>query len=798
MKPKTLLKNIFRDIYRSFSRFISIILIVIIGAGFYTGVKASAPDMVRNINKYFEEYNLMDLHYQSSFGFTIDNLKQLETVESIKDVEAKYHVDVISEAGTKNETIYRIHSYSPEDLINKYELVDGRFPESTNEIVLESNNELYDLYEIGSLINFTGNGLSEERFTIVGFVTSPMYLNYERGMTNVGRGIVDYYAIALVDTFDLPVYTDFYITLNDTVGLDGYKKEYIKVIDEAKGDILNIINGFNIDATIYQYARTNLNGYYGYYQDSEKVNSIANVFPIFFILIAMLVTLSTMTRMVAEQRIEIGTLSSLGSSKGYILSKYMIYAFIATFFGTVVGVTLGMMIIPQVVHGAFDMNYILPKLSPYFRWDYFGINIGVAVLSTQITTILACLSILKDNPANLLRAKAPVAGKKTVIERIKFIWNRFGFNSKMTIRNLFRYKKRTLITIIGIAGCTGLMLTGFGLYNAIHKMGEVQFTEIFTYDGIAIINPYIPQNQIEQLNNDLAEFSGINDHILVFQDEVNFRIDNEDVKATIVVPEDRERIDEYIKLKTRRGQNKLTLNDNGVIINEKLAKLLNIKLGEKITFRNSLGNVASLTVSGITENYTNHFIYITSNTYQEYLNDFTFNAIYMHFESDEIYEEFITIPNVLTIIFANDNQELFKESSGNLTSIVVLIIVASAMLAFVVLYNLSNINITERTKELSTFKVIGMTDSEVTFYIARENIFSTAIGILVGLLLGIFFLDYVIGVIEYKEIMFIQKINPGSYILTTALTIVFAIFVSLVSHKRTKDLDMVEAMKAIE
>ena len=329
-------------------------------------------------------------------------------------------------------------------------------------------------------------------------------------------------------------------------------------------------------------------------------------------------------------------------------------------------------------------------------------------------------------------------------------------------------------------------------------MLRIYVTEIFTYDGMAVLNPFMSENDFDELDNTFSMYSQIDSYMYAFQDEIHLYHDNEEINVNIIVPNEVSELDNYFTLVNRKTNDELLLSNEGIIINEKLANLLALDVNHYLQFDNSLGNKANLKITGITENYTYHFIYISPELYKQSVNDYRNNVAYMKFQNNDFYEDILKEKNILSLVLSEDNKEIFQESSRNLTSIVVLIIIAAALLAFVVLYNLANINITERNKELLTFKVLGMTDTELTLYIARESIFSTVIGIGIGLLVGVFFLDYVIKVIEYKDIMFLQEINALSYILTTILTIVFSSIVSFIFHWKLRALDMVEAMKSAE
>ncbi|HHU56517.1 MAG TPA: FtsX-like permease family protein [Acholeplasmataceae bacterium] len=757
MKRK-LLKNIIREIWKSRSRFLAILLIVALGTGFYSGLRASSPDMIATAENYFDEYHLYDLRIQSLSGFDDDFINDLLENDLITNIEERYEIDYIYD---NNQNVCRI-IYTK--TFKYFKLLEGRYPDTENEILISS-----DHYVIGDKIT-----IYDKEYLIVGKVMSPEYLANNLGKSLIGDGNIDFYIV--VNEINSGVNNNLYLWLDNPYS--GYDDNYIKIVDKVK---LSISSNFNV------FDRRNINGYSAFKDDVSKVRQISTVIPFFFALIAILVTLSTMTRMVSEQRLEIGTLSALGYNKIEIALKYFVYAFIASFIGSILGVSLGVLILPHIVFDAYKMTYILPGLLFKPHWDYLLLNLLVATLSTTFASFIACFYILKTVPSQLMRGKSPVAGKKILLERA-FFWKKFSFNLKMTIRNLFRYKRRTLITIIGICGCAGLMLTGFGLRNAIINVSDKQFTEILKYDGTIYYNPY------KNINLDFLE---IEDSLKVFHNNLEIKSD-ESLLVTLVVPEDTDRIDSFITLRNRKSGKKLELNNEGVIITEKYAQVLGLNVGDEIILIDENNKDIALKTTGITENYLSNYIYISPNLYKDYFDNLYFNSVYIKIKDEEIINKLKYDPNILSINLLSETEDFFSDSTNNLAFITLVIILASGLLAFIVLSNLANINITERVKELSTFKVLGMHDYEVSLYIARENYFSTIIGLAFGLVVGVFFEKYVIKVVESNDFMLIQDIDFFSYLYTVLLTFAFSLIVNIILHFKIKRLDMVSAMKAYE
>ena len=559
----------------------------------------------------------------------------------------------------------------------------------------------------------------------------------------------------------------------------------------------------------YAFDRTYYPGYAEYGTDAERVDNIARVFPVFFILVAMLVCLTTMTRMVEEHRTQIGTLKALGYSKAAIIGKYLIYAIAASFLGSIAGVLLCSKLFPLVIFEAYRIMYVMPDLIAPIRWDYAIFSTIIAVLCTSLAAFLSCYAELFAPPAQLMRPKSPKAGKRVFLEKIPFLWNRLSFIYKVTIRNIFRYKKRVIMTVIGIAGCTALMLAGFGLQYAIASIVPKQFEEIFLYDVIVMVQDDLSTEEKQQLSNDLDQSGYISDHMPVLQKTLDASGNGATKGVTMFVLSDPTQMEQYISLQERESRKKLTLNDQGVIINEKLAKLLQLEVGDSIELSNENGGVVSAVVSGITENYTMNFVYLTPNYYEAVFETAPdYNGVVINMSMDDsltkeetkeaLSVELISHESILGLSFSDDNSNSFRDIVSSLNYIVLLIIVSAGALAFVVLYNLVNVNVAERTRELATIKVLGFYDKEVSSYVYRENVFCTILGILGGFILGVYLERFIVQTAEVDAVMFTPGINFMSYVYAAALTLLFTVMVNFVLHFKLKKLDMVESMKSIE
>ena len=584
------------------------------------------------------------------------------------------------------------------------------------------------------------------------------------------------------------------------------EKEANNKITEAKEKIADAEQEIADIPTVKLYTldRDDNPGYSGFGEDADKVDAIAKIFPVFFILVAALVCLTTMTRMVEEQRTQIGTLKALGYGKSTIILKYLIYASIASIGGGMTGFLIGIKLFPLIIYNAYGMLYTLPPLIAPFRWNYAFWCILAAVLCTCLSAFAACYKELASVPAALMRPKAPKAGKRVLLERIGFIWSRIGFLKKVTIRNLFRYKNRAFMTIIGIAGCTALMLTGFGLKDSISAIVSKQFGEIMVYDAAISLDEDASEDKLAAVRKEAAEDGRFAESLEVEQRAIDVSANGRKQDANLMVPKQLENLEAFLHLKVRGSGEALTLSDDAVIISEKLASLLKIGIGDTITLNPDSEDEAEVTVAALTENYAYHYIYMTPALYQKlysgepFYNTILFNEKEDAQDHDEISTSYLENDSVLAVSFLDEHTKTFKDMIGSLNYIVLVLIVSSGALAFVVLYNLSNINVNERMRELATIKVLGFYDKEVSAYIYRENTISSLIGMAIGLVLGIFLHRFVVFTAEVDMVMFYRQISAMSYVWAALLTMAFTLVVNFVLHFKLKKINMAESLKSIE
>ena len=557
--------------------------------------------------------------------------------------------------------------------------------------------------------------------------------------------------------------------------------------------------------TLYILDRDSHQSFVEYEGCANSIDALAKIFPVFFFAVAALVCLTTMTRMVDEQRINIGTLKGLGYKTSQISKKYILYALIACITGSILGLAIGFSVFPTVIFFAYGMMYSIENIVYVFS---IPIAIGITSLALIIIILsayMACRKELKETPAILMRPKAPKSGKRILLERVPFIWNRFSFISKVTVRNIFRYKKRFLMTVLGIAGCTALILTGFGIKDSIEMILTGQYGTLFKYDMSLVIQSDMTDKQIYELRKNLSDIDEINKYEFFSYENGDIKVNNTTKEITIVVPENLKNMDKFIHLQDRKTQNPIKLNNKGIVLTEKIARDLGVKAGDEIELINSDDKKAKIKVSHITENYISHYAYISPENYIKlFEKDLDFNRLIGILNNpsvkieDKLSKKLFDIETVDGITFNTASKETFHNTIKNLNYVVLIMIISAGALAFVVLYNLTNVNISERIREIATIKVLGFYDKEVSAYIYRENIILTIIGTVVGLGLGTILHKFIMVTVEIQSMMFGRVIDISSYFIAAVLTIVLSLFVNLAMFYKLRNVKMVESLKSVD
>ena len=703
---------------------------------------------------------------------------------------------------------------SPEYEMNGVEIVSGRMPLNDTETALDYTLEGSLVKQLGDEITLTTSG-GTVTLRVVGFIRSPMYISmFERGTSSIGNGTSDGFAYASGNAISslgtkLPVmsllntyYTRADIVISGKEGLSAYSDEYEALVNEVTDRIEDYAS--TQSGTWYIQDRSGNPGYSDYSENTDRIAAVGDVFPLIFFIVAALVCLTTMTRLVEEQRIEMGTMKALGYGGWQIAMKYAVYAMSACISGGVVGAIIGFKLFPYVIMKAYSIMYYLGKLETPYRADIAFMAIAAMAVCTAAATFSACYASLKEVPATLMRPKAPKAGRRVLLERIPFIWKKLSFTSKVTVRNLFRYKKRFFMSVIGIAGSGALLVTAFGLNDSIFGIIEKQFGDIWQMDVQAYVYEAMPLADMQEL---LGKNPANDDF-----DSVMFCLDSQmecknggrsQSGVHLLGVESAGSMAGRISL--HNGGAPVTLDDSGVVVTAKLAETLSIKAGDEINMRTG-GEDHLMRVIGVADNYVYHYVYITAAYYEtvfgkamlyngfmgnlkDGLTDETMDAMSTQLLSDSRMYTVRTIESIYASVW---------DSLSILNYVVLVLILGSGMLTFVVMLNLTNINIGERMRELATLRVLGFYDKEMYAYIFRENNALSVIGAFVGLLFGKIMHLFVIRTCEVDMVMFVRSAKPLSYVYAFALTIVFSLIVNLLMRPKVRAIDMVESLKSAE
>ena len=559
------------------------------------------------------------------------------------------------------------------------------------------------------------------------------------------------------------------------------------------------------EAKYYFFDRTDNFGYSGVGDAINSLDKIASVFPVFFFLVAIMICLTTMTRMVEENRTEIGTLKALGYSNLEISKKFVVYASLASISGSILGILVGSTSLPIIINFAYSSAYNLPKLIVKFYPSFTIQSIVLSILCTVGASLFVLNVDLRSNPSEMMRPKAPKVGKKILLERITFLWRRLNFNQKVTLRNIFRYKQRMIMTVLGIAGCMAMLVTGFNLQASNKATLNNQFKKLWNYEAMVVFDEDASKKDDEDYNEVLKSIKEYNSNINMRQESVTFNKENMNKQtAMLYVPENTEDFGEFVLLNNRKSEEVYKISNDGVIISEKLANLLGASEGSKIIMRDGDNNIYNIKVDHIVENYFSHFIYMSPSYYEKITKKkVVYNAQLLKLNSndkneEEISTKLINCDKVINVTLTSKTLNTSEESTASLNIIMIVLILASGCLAFVVLYNLNNINVSERIRELSTIKVLGFYDNEVTMYILRENVILTLLGIFVGSFMGKILYTFIIKTAELDTMMMMPNIYMTSYMYSALITVLFSLIVMIMMHLKLKKVNMIDALKSNE
>ncbi len=825
-----------REIKKTRGRYLSIFSICALGVAFFVGIRATSPDMKDTGDALFQAGNLSDITVMSTSGLTSADIEALRDIEGVEAVRPSLFVDAMMDTTSGAEANIRVYSMpikekpkygtlldmfpsydideSPAYEMNILDVDDGRLPFNDTELALDANLARKIGVAVGDRVVLeTASGSASLR--VVGLVNSPLYISVmDRGMSTIGNGSSEGFAYASGNAVGklgtkLPimgllstVYTRADIVISAKEGVSSFSARYDELVDTVCARIKDYADSGS--GTWYVQTRSSNPGYADYSSNTERIGAVGDVFPIIFFVVAALVCLTSMTRMVEEQRIEMGTLKALGYGSGTIIAKYMLYAMSACVLGGLFGSLVGFQLFPEVILSAYSIMYSLPFLLTPFRMDIASTAIFAMLACTGVATLSASWAALSETPATLMRPKAPKAGKRVLLERITFLWKRFGFTTKVTIRNLFRYKKRFLMSVIGIAGSCALLVTGFGIRYSIFSILEVQFEQLWHMDLQAYAYDSMPLEDFHTLLADNGATEYIENAAFCLDSSSEVGADgNKESSIHVLGVESAQALSGMISL-TNNGQ-EVPLTDEGVLVTQKLANRLSLEAGDTIEIYNG-SKVYEATVTGITDNYVYHYVYMTAAYYETLYekpmqyNEFLANCIEGVDEAkiDEITTMLLADQRMYAVTSMESISGMVADSLGILDYIVIVLIAGSALLTFVVMLNLTNINIGERMRELATLRVLGFYDKEMYDYIFRENNVLAAIGAAVGLLFGTTMHAFVILTCEVDYVMFVREAGVTSYIYAFVMTFVFSLMVNLMMRRKVRAIDMVQSLKSAE
>lgn len=809
--------NTIRKIKDTHKKFLSLLCLALLGVGFYVGIKSSSPDMLDTLDKYLQDNNVYDLEITSTLGLSDNDVTALEDLNIGNIYKSDYTDSVIN----INNTEKTLRTISLSD-INKVILKSGSLPSNNNEIVVEKSLLSDNNLQIGDYLEINNESLENSTYKITGVIESPLYFTDYRGTTNTGKGTLDYYSYSLIDNFKTDYYTNIYVKLNikDPTNSTSYKtlvNDAKKKIEEIKTkqedlrfnevykdylsyyDFLKITNYQDKlpKSTWYLKTRNDNNAYKTYIDSTDSLSKIGNVFPLVFFLVALLISFISISRMIEEDRLEIGTLKGLGYSNFNIYLRNIFYSFLAVFLGSIIGMLIGFNLLPRVVWYIYASMFTMDSILISFNWYYALIGFSLSSILICGSSFITTKNILKEKTAMLLRPKSPKAGKKIFLENFKF-WSKLNFSTKISTRNIFRYKGRVMATIVGLASSTALLLVGFGVKDAVSDIVIFNDIKVFIYDKSIYLNSNYNK---EEVNTLLDSNKDIIDKVNINYKQINLYNSNKDYfEVNLITPEDSNTLDKVIHLNDINNKKKRITLEKGLVLSEKLANKLHVKVGDKV-FILVNDKYHELNIDYIVENYIDDYAYITEDTYKEIYNDYDVNSIYLNVNdnyNEDYDKELLSNSNIVNIINKKDTSNVMEGVLDKLNYVVLILIISSALLAFAILYNLSSINISERKREISTLKVLGFYNDEVDRYITNENYFITVVGIILGLILGFYLCFYLLNTCEPDYLMFIRHIKWYSYLISAVISCLFTIIVSRITHYNLLKIDMISSLKSNE
>ena len=812
------IKLTFRSIRSFFGRYMALLLIVALSVGFFAGLKITRDAMTNTGDVFLRDHEFYDYRLLSTLGFTSDDVSEFEKLEFTEKAEGTYTADLLMEY-SDNVRPYKLMALT--DKINLVSLVSGKMPEKEWECLADSH--IFSMDDIGKTITVSSENtkedaglVSEKEYTITGICDSPLYINIDRGASSIGSGALAGFLYITPECFTSDVFTEIDITLCEHEKI--YSDKYNDLIEKHKNEVTSLcksradiryqdlIDEYHITPELaesfgllppetYVLTRSENSGYVNFENDTTIVSGIANIFPIFFILIAMLVCITTMTRMVDEERTQIGVLKAMGFSNFAINLKYMLYAGSATFIGWFVGFFLGTWGLPKVFWFVYNVLYDFSPI--YFLFDFrlAALTLAVSLVGILGSTWFSCRRELISVPASLIRPKAAKAGKRVLLERITPIWNRMSFLNKVTIRNMFRYKQRFIMMLVGIGCCAGLVATAFGVRDSMLHVGDTQFEEIQKYSFEVQTDTEV--DPIIESINKLPEAKGMLAAHIERADLVN---DNWSSSLNLAAFDDMSALSDFWDLHS--GESKLACPEKGeALISVRASVKLSLKVGDVAEIRNADMQTYSVKITGIFDNYVDNYVIISSDTYAEAFGEYSENTLLLVTDTanlESTAEELLKIEGVTGVKKLADTQKRVDDALSCIDYVIWLVVLFSGALAFIVIFNLTNINLAERSREVATVEVLGFYPKETESYVLKENMILSFIASFIGIPLGTLFHRAVMSMIVIDFMYFDMHITALSYLLSVVCTIIFAIAVNIFMKRQILKIKMVESLKAVE